>query len=150
MRNLVPNGGWEDLRRSLEKCWSADTSANPNQWMPASPAVGQCAVTALIVQDLYGGDLLRSDVGGSSHYWNRIPSGEEIDLTRDQFGDAVVIPEGSPRDRAYVLSFTKTRRRYALLRERILARLTGREMSLDWDLDAADAGRNSPEPRLPR
>lgn len=53
-----------------------------------------------------------------------LPNGVEIDLTRDQF------PEWTPgefatRDRAYVLSFEPTQRRYAALLRDVLAYLTG-------------------------
>ena len=47
--------------------------------------MGQCAVTALVVQDFLGGELIRAFVCGESHYWNRLPDGSELDLTADQF-----------------------------------------------------------------
>ncbi len=75
----------------LERCWSADTSADPDGWSPENPAWGQCAVTALVVQDRFGGI--------------------EIDLTRQQFATWVPDEEGE-RERSYVLSFPDTRARY--------------------------------------
>jgi hypothetical protein len=79
---------------------------------------GDFAVTALIVQDHLGGKLIRAEVEGVSHYWNRLPDGTEIDLTRDQFA------QFSPgrvetRSREYVLSFPETARRYHMLEERL-------------------------------
>jgi hypothetical protein len=76
-------------------------------------------VTALLVQDIFGGELVRADVQGISHYWTRTPDGNEVDLTRDQFGAGARVPEGEVRERDYVLSFPQTRRRYALLRDRV-------------------------------
>lgn len=108
---------------AIKNAWCRETSADPEGWNPQLPALGQCAVTALVVQDGFGGDLLRSKILGISHYWNRLPweSGYgEIDLTRSQF------PHGTPldeepieRDREYVLSFPETKARYELLRERM-------------------------------
>ena len=47
---------------------------------------GQCAVTALVVQDHCGGSILSGEVNGIPHYWNRLPTNEELDLTLRQFG----------------------------------------------------------------
>ena len=107
----------EDLRRS----WSRATSSDPENWSAHNPSLGQCAVTALVIQDAAGGELLRTTIGGVSHYWNRLPSGEEIDLTRGQFGEAADDdhpPEA--RSREYVLSYDATRERYDLLRRAVL------------------------------
>jgi hypothetical protein len=106
----------DDLALRLRDVWSRDTSAQPDEWTAQNPALGQCAVTALIVQDVCGGDLLRSTVDGISHYWNRLPSGAELDLTFEQFGPGARI-DATPvvRDREYVLSFQPTVDRYDLL-----------------------------------
>ena len=60
------------------------TSADPEGWSPHNRPWGQCAVTALVVQDRFGGELLRARVDGVSHYWNRLPDGSELDLTRER------------------------------------------------------------------
>jgi hypothetical protein len=101
----------------LARSWSADTSADP-EWSPENAALGQCAVTALVVQDELGGELLRTTVNGVSHYFNRLPDGSELDLTRTQF--AAWEPTAiETRSREYVLSFPATRARYELLRARV-------------------------------
>jgi hypothetical protein len=53
----------EDLCGALESSWSEATSADSERWTGRNPAWGQCAVTALSVQDYLGGTLLRSKVG---------------------------------------------------------------------------------------
>lgn len=68
-------------------------------WHPDNAAYGQCGSTALIDQDLLGGDLLIADVSGGIEenevrYWDRFPGGLEIDLTREQFRSHRII--GSP------------------------------------------------------
>lgn len=72
------------LRTELLRHWSASTSFWPDQWSPQRPSYGQCAVTAMIVYDNFGGEILRSVNEGVLHYWNRV-DGIEVDLTRDQF-----------------------------------------------------------------
>jgi hypothetical protein len=106
------------LEDRIRAAWCAETCAG--EWTPERPSTGQCAVTALVVQDVYGGELLRALVDGQSHYWNRLPGGDELDLTRDQF-DTFEPVDTVVRDRAYVLSFPDTVRRYRLLAERASA-----------------------------
>lgn len=99
----------------FRECWRRETSYEPGKWSPENPTHGQCAITALVVQDLLGGDLLRAKVNGAEHYWNRLPDSGELDLTRDQFGCAptTTVPERVSRE--YVLSFSNTVRRYRKL-----------------------------------
>jgi hypothetical protein len=118
------------LAEAIREAWSAETSVD-ERWHGERPSLGQCAVTALVIQDYLGGDLLRADVGGVSHYWNRLPGGAEIDLTRDQF------TQFSPRQvetrsRDHVLSFPDTTKRYRLLRERIRARIAPPRSQASW------------------
>ena len=102
---------------AVRGCWSAETAA-PGQWDPSLPAAGQCAVTALVLQDLFGGTLIRTTVGGRSHYWNRI-GGVDVDLTREQFPTFVPDAAPQPRERRYLLASPSTAGRYLLLRRRV-------------------------------
>lgn len=111
------------IAEALSQSWSRDTSAQPEIWSEETPAQGQCAVTALVVQELLGGDLLRGDVRRTSHYWNLLPSGSELDLTRYQFGSHVQPESVGKRSRDYVLAFPDTRARYRRLRGKVMARL---------------------------
>ena len=91
-------------------------------WDSRNRAFNQCAVTALIVQDYFGGELLRCPMtDGGSHYWNRV-DGDEVDLTASQFAWIEPQPlkdQAVVRDRAYVLSFPDTARRYRILQRRV-------------------------------
>lgn len=99
----------------FQECWRRETSYEPGKWSPENPTHGQCAITALVVQDLLGGDLLRAKVNGAEHYWNRLPDSSELDLTRDQFGSAPTTTAPERVSREYVLSFSNTVRRYRQL-----------------------------------
>lgn len=120
----------QTIQEHLLSAWAQTTTAN-EVFVPENPSAGQCAVTALLVQDLLGGDLLWGEVqtpAGDrvSHYWNRV-DGTEYDLTREQFPEGSIIPEGSSKKgdftstRERVLSFEQTRTRYAILRHRFFA-----------------------------
>lgn len=111
------------LEAALRESWSRSTSADSPRWSPNNPAWGQCAVTALLVQDLLGGELLRGVVDGVSHYFNRLPDGSLVDLTREQFGSGAEVRDTAIRARAYVLGFAETRQRYRRLRRAVASRL---------------------------
>ena len=110
------------IQEAVERAWSTDTAYG--DWTPDVPSLNQCAVTALIVQDLFGGQLLRCEMSdGDSHYWNRLPSGVQLDLSTPQFEHTEAQPLRETviiRERDYVLSFPETEKRYKLLRQRTL------------------------------
>lgn len=113
--NIVPAVTEADAMK-MRQCWSADTSMS-DEWSAEVPEKGQCAVTAMLVQDLYGGVLNRAVVNGESHYWNTIASGEEVDFTRAQFEVPVVIEEQTVRERSYLEGSERTMERYRSLKE---------------------------------
>lgn len=106
-------------QEALRATWSRKTSVDPEEWSVSNPAWGQCAVTALIMQDFFDGQLLRTEIRGISHYWNRLSTGEEVDLTIEQFGDGTRRGSAEERSREYVLSFPGTLARYELLGRRV-------------------------------
>lgn len=97
----------EDIEAAVRAAWARDTCdpVDADDWSPANPARGQCGTTALTINDLLGGDLVVAEVlhaDGSRqgvHWWNRLPDGTEIDLTREQFTSREVIqqPRAMPR-----------------------------------------------------
>jgi hypothetical protein len=66
---------------ALRASWSDRTST---KWTREKPASGQCSVTALVVQDLCGGRLLKTPFDGAWHFYNEV-AGEIHDFTSDQF-----------------------------------------------------------------
>lgn len=113
-----------DLYRILRMAWCRET-AYPScqaEWVPTDPSFGQCAITAMLVCDLFGGTIHRIRVdGGGTHYFNRI-DGHDIDLTVEQF-DLYHIPvcyepnEEIPRQ--FCGKNADTAKRYRLLIDRI-------------------------------
>ncbi|MDP3698862.1 MAG: hypothetical protein Q8R47_04700 [Nanoarchaeota archaeon] len=117
------------LEEALPKCWAKETSSDPENWNHDNPAWGQCAVTALIVNDYLGGEIVWAeaklpDGRGISHYFNNLDE-KEIDLTRRQFPEGTIIPAGVekrkqyPTTRDYVLSFPVTQQRYHILSQKV-------------------------------
>ncbi len=71
----------DQLLSMLRESWSTETSS---QWLPENPARGQCNVTSLVVQDFFGGEILKTAASGGWHFYNRI-AGERHDFTASQF-----------------------------------------------------------------
>ena len=132
MFTSTPQNSWPlaDVAAAVRAAWDRRTCdpVDLADWRPENPSRGQCGVTALVIQDLLGGDLLLAEVHHSNgerqgcHYWNRLPGGAEVDLTREQFTDGEVIgppavvtrPPGPPKRR---------REQYELFRARVLGSL---------------------------
>lgn len=112
-----------ELAEIVRISWCRETSYNAAQWSRSNPGLGQCAVTALIVQDFLGGKLLRGKICGEDHYWNFLPGQGELDLTRQQFKEATVNCAPSDVQREYVLSYPDTKRRYEHLLALVQTRL---------------------------
>lgn len=118
----------EDLFNILLECWSKET-AYPScqaEWVPNDPSYGQCAITAMLVFDMFGGTIHRIRVsGGGTHYFNKI-NGHYIDLTINQF-DLYNIPvEYEPNeemDRKYCGKNKDTQNRFELLVRRIAEKI---------------------------
>lgn len=85
----------DDIQRSLRKAWSLSTAS---QWTAGNPAAGQCNVTALLIHELFGGDLLKTPLPAGDHFYNRI-GGERYDFTASQFERPIVYMD-LPTDRA--------------------------------------------------
>jgi len=114
----------KSIGEALSTCWSWATTGDLEHWTNANPAWGQCEVTALLVQDAVGGEILRGIVDGVTHYWNRLDGGDEVDMTREQFPrSAAFAPYAMIVDHASLLRYIDTARRYHLLRARVLSRL---------------------------
>jgi hypothetical protein len=101
----------EDLATRLSSAWSVETATT---WSSENPAKGQCSVTALAVQDLVGGQLLKTRVGACWHYYNLI-GGEPVDLTSSQFDDPITY-DHLPATREEALSDTSMEQLAALHR----------------------------------
>jgi hypothetical protein len=109
----------EDVARALRAGWDRDTTDDPEHWHEDNRAIGQCAVSALVVRAIYGGELVIATVldrdgnrTPDGHAWNILPSGESFDAAFDQFREGEQLAEpivtepviaGDPR-RAHILA----------------------------------------------
>jgi hypothetical protein len=82
------------VQAALFKAWSLATSS---QWSADNPAAGQCNVTALLVHELFGGELLKTPLPAGDHFYNRI-RGRRYDFTTSQFDQPIAYVD-LPTDR---------------------------------------------------
>jgi 8-oxo-dGTP pyrophosphatase MutT (NUDIX family) len=134
------------FQAAIRSAWGPDT-CDPSDladWHEGNPARGQCGPTALVLHDVFGGELILGEVYADGarqgfHWWNQLPDGTEVDLTREQFSaDETVTtlrtgvqPTGTP---------SRCQGQYKLLRRRVLRPAAGAEPRLLAAILLADAG----------
>lgn len=118
----------DEFARILYGCYSRETAYPSCQkdWVPNDATYGQCAITAMLFYDYFGGTIHRIRVeGGGTHYFNRL-NGRYYDLTREQF-DLYDIPlrhePNEEMDRRYCGKNADTAKRFALLCQKAAPRL---------------------------
>ena len=82
----------QSLYDALLNIWCEYTCAPRlrEEWSKENITLGQCSITAFLVQDIFGGrvyGILRP--GGNYHCFN-VVDGVKFDLTSEQFGDEVL------------------------------------------------------------
>ncbi|MGW2087821.1 YunG family protein [Streptomyces sp. NPDC001880] len=119
---------FHELEQAIRNGWGADTTTPEHRpdWTPDNPARDQCGVTALVVHDLLGGDLIRGEVHVDGervdyHWWNRLGMGIEVDLTREQFAPEEMVVGGDVIERP--AEIVRLREEYELLRSRVVTAL---------------------------
>lgn len=76
---------YETLLQFFVQSWSIQSSS---KWSGDNPAKGQCGVTALVINDIFGGEILKTMLPDGWHFYNRI-DGKRYDLTKSQFCEGI-------------------------------------------------------------
>ena len=79
----------KDLYRTLWRLWTRETCTPRmrKDWNGENRTLGQCAITAFLAQDIFGGRVWGVPLeGGGFHCFNET-GGSVFDLTSEQFGD---------------------------------------------------------------
>lgn len=113
---LTPRG----LYDALCSVWCEYTCAPRlrEEWSMENQTLGQCSITAFLVQDIFGGEvygILRP--GGNYHCYNVV--GDAVfDLTSEQFGDEILSYRDNPlQTREEHFRKEEKRQRYEYLRK---------------------------------
>uniref|UniRef100_N2AHF6 Uncharacterized protein n=1 Tax=Eubacterium plexicaudatum ASF492 TaxID=1235802 RepID=N2AHF6_9FIRM len=110
------------LTRALYESWGKDTAYkdDKDKWTEANRGAGQCAITAMIVYDYFGGEIYRgySKKDCLYHYWNMI-DGKKVDLTASQFQKEIYFDKIVLKKKDQLLKIANVRQRYHILKERV-------------------------------
>lgn len=103
----------------LSGIWCKDTCAARmrDDWTPENKTLGQCSITAFLVQDVFGGEVRGIPLkDGGIHCYN-VVGGCTFDLTSEQFKDEVLSYADNPlQSREVHFADTDKRRRYYYLK----------------------------------
>lgn len=113
----------ENIKEILLECYSKDLCYPKvqNEWNDDNKCFGMCAITSLIINDYFGGDICKIYVDGISHYFNLIED-KIIDLTSRQFNCDIDYKNYQIVDRKKILT-DDTKYRYNVLKERLVNKL---------------------------
>ena len=122
-RNGLTPRDYYDL---LSEIWCKETCAPRmrGDWRAENRTLGQCSITAFLIQDLYGGKVYGVPLDdGSFHCFNDV-DGCVFDLTSEQFGDQKLDYENCPEQfREVHFAKAEKRARYEMLKVKLLSRL---------------------------
>lgn len=114
----------DEILDAVRASWCRETSGDPDHWSPENPAYFQCTVSALVIQDLCGGELQRFfAIDGEQnvrHTVNILPGGVLLDSTASQFAGIPTYIRRENETREKALAPQDTRRRYNLLRRLVM------------------------------
>jgi hypothetical protein len=98
-------------------CWT-------NCWNKDNPLLGHCRVVSAVIYAIFGGSIKWARINErTTHYWNVLPSGKELDLTKGQFTNSVIIPEGTKVTIDETLAGPTMKKTYPLLLKRVTKKL---------------------------
>lgn len=110
----------QKLYDALSKIWCEYTCAPRLRegWSAENKTLGQCSITAFLVQDIFGGKVYGVPrEGGTFHCYNVV--GESVfDLTSEQFGEEKLCYQGNPEQfREVHFAKEEKQKRYEYLRD---------------------------------
>ena len=130
----------------LSEIWCADTCAPRlrDAWTEDNKTLGQCSITAFLVQDIFGGEvygILRP--GGNYHCYNVI-GGHVFDLTSEQFGEEVLVYENhSKQCREEHFAKEEKRLRYEYLKKELGKKLSVGQPDISFYKSIIDQDRSA-------
>lgn len=113
----------KNIQKVLLECYSKDLCYPKVQcdWNENNRCFGMCAITSLIINDYFGGDICKIYVDGISHYFNLIEN-NIVDLTKSQFNHKIDYKDYKIIDRQKILT-NATKNRYIILKARLINKL---------------------------
>lgn len=114
-RGLTPR----DYYDILSGIWCADTCAPRMRadWTPDNKTLGQCSITAFLMQDIYGGKVYGVPLGDGNYHCFNVVGDCVFDLTSEQFGDQKLDYNNCPeQERSVHFAKAEKQERYEALK----------------------------------
>ena len=106
----------------LSEVWCAETCAPRmrGEWSPDNRTLGQCSITAFLMQDIFGGKVFGVPLDDGNWHCFNVVGDCVFDLTSEQFGN-VRLDYNKRREQLREVHFAKEEKhlRYELLRKRL-------------------------------
>lgn len=82
----------------LSGIWCRETCAPRmrDEWTKENMTLGQCSITAFLVQDIFGGKVYGIPRSGGTFHCYNVVEGCTFDLTSEQFGDEELVYKDNP------------------------------------------------------
>ena len=103
----------------LSGIWCADTCAPRMraEWNPENRTLGQCSITAFLIQDIFGGKVCGVPLGDGNFHCFNVVGDCVFDLTSEQFGDQKMDYDNCPeQERSVHFMKTEKKERYEKLK----------------------------------
>ena len=106
--------------------WSADTCAPRLRadWSPENRTLGQCSITAFLLQDIYGGKVLGVPLEDGNFHCFNVVGDCVFDMTSEQFGTTRLDYADCPEQKRSVhFAKEEKRQRYESLKKKLMTHL---------------------------
>lgn len=113
----------------LSGIWCADTCAPRmrSKWSPENKTLGQCSITAFLMQDLFGGKVYGVPLEDGNFHCFNVVGDCTFDLTSEQFGETKLDYTNCPEQlREVHFKKEEKRQRYECLKSRFFELLEKR------------------------
>ena len=111
-----------DYYDMLSEIWCKETCAPRmrDRWTKENKTLGQCSITAFLMQDIFGGKVYGVPLGDGNFHCFNVVGDCVFDLTSEQFGDEKLNYDGCPEQfREIHFAKEEKRRRYEYLKSRL-------------------------------
>ena len=118
-RGLTPR----DYYDLLSRIWCEETCAPRlrDRWSKNDRTVGQCTITAFLMQDIYGGKVLGVPLPDGNHHCFNVVGDRVFDLTSEQFDERFDYRDRPEQTREEHFKKEEKRLRYEALKEKLAA-----------------------------
>lgn len=112
----------------LSEIWCKKTCAPrmAHEWSVDNMTLGQCSITAFLVQDIFGGEVYGIIRPGGNYHCYNVVGDCKFDLTSEQFGDEKLDYADNPlQSRAVHFAKEEKRLRYEYLKSELESKING-------------------------